>query len=672
MQYNLLIESLGVYLPENRKTSQEIVEGCAKKIKLPLERLTGIKERRVAGENEFSLNLSINAVAKCLENSQYGPQDIDLVICCTICKADGPDRLLSIEPSTAIKLIKHFNFKNATGIDISNACAGMFTGIKIAHHFLQSDDYETVLVVSGEYISHVSETAQKEIENVLDPRLACLTLGDAGAAVVLKKTECRDVGFHAIDLVTLGHYHPYCIAQPNPREHGGITMLTQSIKLANAGIREAEIHLGKIIRKIKWPLGRIDKIIMHQTSTKSIKSGMEAINRLFKKKVCDEDNTVINIPQRGNTASTTHLVALDDCFKNEKIKSGDSVLFCITASGLTVGTALYTFDDLPERIRSKKQTDKFSQLDSVYSKRQRKGLQKPTMRISSVGILPDLSSEKELPSTSDSAVLAAEECFKKAYFDRQDVDLVIYTGVYRTDFLFEPAIAAIIAGNLHINNRNLKKIDRPTFAFDVTNGALGTLNALEIANKMLDTKNRNHVLITSSEDSRLEEYSTMHSQILGTASAMLLVPSDGGQGFSNYIFKAFPEYLEIMENSIVQEQGYTFIRSYIRDTYQSCMQNGIKVVVDELLEETGLRIEDFRWIIAPQISHSFLQELAVKLEAPKDKFPLALNASKDLYTSSLAYSFWNIFEENKANEGDLGLVISAGSGIQVGCAVYHF
>jgi 3-oxoacyl-[acyl-carrier-protein] synthase III len=672
MQYNLLIESLGVYLPENRKTSQEIVEGCTRKIKLPLERLTGIKERRVAGENEFSLNLSINAVSECLNNSKYAPEDIDLVICSTICKADGPDRLLSLEPSTAIRLIKHFNFKNAAGIDVSNACAGMFTGIKIAHHLLQSDDYESVLVVSGEYISHVSETAQKEIENILDPRLASLTLGDAGAAVILKKTERKDIGFHEIDLATLGHYHPYCIAQPNDKKHGGVTMLTQSIKLASAGIREAEIHLGNIIKRAKWPLEQIDKIIMHQTSIKSIKSGMEAINRIFKKKVCDENNTVINIPERGNTASTTHLVALNDCFKNQKIQSGDSVLFCITASGLTVGTALYTFDDLPERIRLKTQSNQFSQPHLTYPKKQRKGLQKPTMRISAVGVLPELNAHEAMPSTTDIAVLAAEECFKKAYFDRQDVDLVIYTGVYRTDFLFEPAMAAIIAGDLCINKKNLKKIDRPTFAFDVTNGAMGTLNALEIANKMLDTKNRNHVLVTSSEDAQLEGYSMTGNQILGTASAMLLVPSDAGQGFSNYIFRAFPEYLGTMESNILQEHGRTFVRGSVDDSYVTCMQTGIKSVVDELLEETGLQIEDFKWVIAPQINHHFIEGLAAKLKMPISKFALTLNTDKDLYTSSLAYSFWNIFEENKADKGDLGLVISAGSGIQAGCAIYHF
>ena len=69
---------------------------------------------------------------------------------------------------------------NAIAFDISNACAGMFTGISVADAYLKTGLVHRAMVVSGEYITHLTETAQKEIEGPMDSRLACLTLGDAG------------------------------------------------------------------------------------------------------------------------------------------------------------------------------------------------------------------------------------------------------------------------------------------------------------------------------------------------------------------------------------------------------------------------------------------------------------------------------------------------------------
>src|SRR5207249_478350 len=54
--------------------------------------------------------------------------------------------------------------------------------------------------------------------------------------------------------------------------------------------------------------------------------------------------------RRGNTATTTHFVALADGIASGRIRSGDRVIFAISGSGLTLGTALYTLDDLPDRM----------------------------------------------------------------------------------------------------------------------------------------------------------------------------------------------------------------------------------------------------------------------------------------------------------------------------------
>ncbi len=185
LKQNTIIESIGVYLPSNSVSTSEILNGCKNKIQFPLENITGIKNRRVAGQDEFSIDLAKNAIADCLARSKYNPADIDLLICCNISRYDDVG-LMTFEPNTSIKLREYFGFTNAIVFDITNACAGMFTGIYIANALIKTGAIKRGLVVSGEYITHLSQTAQKEIESFMDTRLACLTLGDAGAALILE------------------------------------------------------------------------------------------------------------------------------------------------------------------------------------------------------------------------------------------------------------------------------------------------------------------------------------------------------------------------------------------------------------------------------------------------------------------------------------------------------
>ncbi|HWS83041.1 MAG TPA: amino acid adenylation domain-containing protein, partial [Ktedonobacteraceae bacterium] len=203
---NMLIESIGTYLPPKIVSSDEIVKSCIKPLRFPLARLTGINNRRMAGETEFGLDLSKKAIADCLANSKYNPQDIDLLICCSIsrCNAAGPQ--FTFEPSTSIQLKRHFGFSNAITFDVSNACTTLFTGMYIAEAFLKTGMIRRAMVLSGEYISHLILTAQKEIEDFMDSRLACLTVGDAGAALILERSPDTQIGFHEFEMYTVGRY----------------------------------------------------------------------------------------------------------------------------------------------------------------------------------------------------------------------------------------------------------------------------------------------------------------------------------------------------------------------------------------------------------------------------------------------------------------------------------
>ena len=342
---NVVIESIGVYLPPTSVSTDEVVAGCKNRIDFPLEDMTGIKSRRVSAKNEFTSDIAFAAVKECLENSQYGPEEIDLVVCCHIGRDEQPNSA-AIEPGTAMYLKRQFKFPNAVAFDISNACAGMFTGISVAESYLNSGAARRAIVVSAEHISPVMTTAQQEISGFIDPRIACLTLGDAGAAILLQHAPNNNVGFDELELYTLSKYSSMCIGRPTEFPHGGpILVVPDPIKHTTIAIENSVAHSKLVLDRSSWKAEGIDWVIMHQTSERSLLDGARAINQAFDCRICNEENTINNLSLRGNTASTSHFVAVWDNILNGEIKSGDNVVFGITGSGQTIGTGLYTFDE---------------------------------------------------------------------------------------------------------------------------------------------------------------------------------------------------------------------------------------------------------------------------------------------------------------------------------------
>ncbi len=145
---NTVIESIGTYLPAEVVSTDAVLAGCTAEVGIPLERLTGIKNRRVAGRGEYSIDLARQAMDDCLARSSYGPEEIDMVIACNISRCDGPEHKFVFEPGTATRLRDRCGLTNAIAFDISNACAGMWTGINVADAYLKTGLVQRAMVVS--------------------------------------------------------------------------------------------------------------------------------------------------------------------------------------------------------------------------------------------------------------------------------------------------------------------------------------------------------------------------------------------------------------------------------------------------------------------------------------------------------------------------------------------
>jgi acyl-CoA:acyl-CoA alkyltransferase len=196
------ISEVSSYLPEQIISNEDIEKRInQQKIILPngvLERLFGSKERRFADKNEQVSDLAAKAALPIVEKT--GRENVDCLIFSAAC-ADV------IEPATA-NIIQHKLGLDCPSFDIKNACNSFLSAFQVGISLIQSAHYERILIVNGEKLN---DTIQFNVENENDLRkhLAAYTLGDAGAAALLEKSN-DESGFIFQKFKTKGKYWELC------------------------------------------------------------------------------------------------------------------------------------------------------------------------------------------------------------------------------------------------------------------------------------------------------------------------------------------------------------------------------------------------------------------------------------------------------------------------------
>jgi 3-oxoacyl-[acyl-carrier-protein] synthase III len=670
---NTLIESLGVYLPSTRLTTEEVLQGCANPIDFQLEAFTGIKSRRVVGENEYSFDLAYKAARQCLERSAWSAADVDMVLCCNISRRDGAN-FITYEPSTAVTLAKALDIRNAITFDVNNACAGMFTGILVARAYLSLGLIRNAMVVSGEHISHILRVAQREVTGFLDPRMPCLTLGDAGAAMMLENSDHPEKGMRDLELYTVGAHSNLCVAKVSSKTPGLPVMHTDAVALSTASIKHGVEHASFIQRRRDYPMDNLDHMIPHQTAKTSIVASIKATNRHHGRVVLRAKQVFMNLEERGNTASTSHAVALFDGIQDGRVGSNQNILFVIGASGLTVGTGVYTLDDLPDRMLGNKPTTPRSTPLHVPAAK----LERKPGSYSGVGFVALGFAEAAQPEC-DSVVMSTEagtRALEQWGKDRNDIGLLVNVGVYRSEYLSEPAVAAMLAGELHLNDTIQADSPRKTLAFDLLNGALGFLNACEFGVRYIEAGRSDAVLISASEvENNLPDRAFPLMGLKQAASATVLERSGRGDaGFGRFVFKSFPEYADCVTARAESSPDYqeAFVRWHRAPGWPSCLIECVPVAVRELLELEQLEAAAMSVIVIQQLPGAVINALAERLGVPRDRFVDASDETGDWFTSALPRAMARVQQLGMSTSGSIALLIGVGSGVQVGCATYRF
>jgi 3-oxoacyl-[acyl-carrier-protein] synthase-3 len=319
------IVGTGSYLPEkviNNFDLEKMVDTTDEWI---TER-TGIKERRIASENEATSDLCYQAALRALEMAQIKPEELDLIIVAT----STPD---TVYPSTACWLQKKLKIKGQGAFDISAGCSGFLYAFLVAGSLIEAKVAKKVLVCGGEVMSKVVNW---------EDRATCVLFGDgAGACVVVPSNG--DSGILSANLGADGS-----LAELLYQPAGGTRMpasertVKEKLHYVHMKGREvfkhAVIWMGKAAEKAlkdaQVTVEEIKLFIPHQANMRII----QATNERAK---IPEEKTYIILHKYGNMSAATIPVALDEAYRNGKIKDGDLILMSAFGTGFTWAGMVY-------------------------------------------------------------------------------------------------------------------------------------------------------------------------------------------------------------------------------------------------------------------------------------------------------------------------------------------
>ncbi|BDC98583.1 3-oxoacyl-[acyl-carrier-protein] synthase 3 protein 2 [Persicobacter psychrovividus] len=283
---------------------------------------TGIKERRfLKGEDQGSSVMGIEAVKGLLEKTNTAPEEVDLVLCCTV----TPDMFF---PATANIIANGVGAKNAFGFDLNAACSGFLYGLVTGSQFIETGKYKKVVVVGADKMSSIID---------YNNRSTCVLFGDGAAAVMLEPTE-EAVGVIDSELQADGVGEPYLHMKAGgsrrPSTHETIDANEHTIHQEGSTVfkfavtKMADVS-AEIVERNQLAPEEISYLVPHQANLRIIDATRRRVGLPVEK-------VMMNIDRYGNTTNATIPLCLWDYEK--KLKKGDNLILAAFGGGFTWGS----------------------------------------------------------------------------------------------------------------------------------------------------------------------------------------------------------------------------------------------------------------------------------------------------------------------------------------------
>ncbi len=342
------IEALGIRLPATVQTTPQLAALVPGLGEVDIEKITGIAERRVydpePAVREDSFGMALSAARDALESSRYEAADLDIVVSASITRFKDGSRF-TFEPSFAAMLARELGARSAIHFDVSNACAGMMTGVWLLDRMIRSGAVRRGLVVSGEQATRVAQTAAREMTDSYDPQFASLSVGDSASAVVMDVSADAADRIHYIELMTCSEYSHLCMGMPSDRTPG-IALYTDNKKMHNRDRLKLwpRFHADFLAKRGRTFAGEeFDYVIQHQVGTRFI----DYVNQTAEDEFAAPMPASLSVVERyGNTATTSHFLTLCEHLRAGSARPGAKYLLVPAASGVVTGALSATLTNV--------------------------------------------------------------------------------------------------------------------------------------------------------------------------------------------------------------------------------------------------------------------------------------------------------------------------------------
>ena len=314
------ITGTGGYLPAKRLTNKDL-ESLVETSDDWIVSRTGIRERHIAADNEFTSDLALHASRKALEMAGRSPADVDLIVLAT----STPDMVF---PSSACLLQAKLGVKKGAAFDVQAVCSGFVYALSTADLYVRSGQHRCALVIGAEVFSRILDWKD---------RGTCVLFGDGAGAVVLEASDIPGIlsshlhadGSYASILNTPGHVCGGAVqGDPTLKMDGG-AVFRLAVRVLEESAHEALSANGMTVADL-------DAYIPHQANVR-------IVSHVAKKLGLPESKCIVTVDRHANTSAASIPLALDVAVRDGRIRKGSNVLLQGVGGGFTWGSVLLKY-----------------------------------------------------------------------------------------------------------------------------------------------------------------------------------------------------------------------------------------------------------------------------------------------------------------------------------------
>lgn len=315
-----IIKGIGSYLPERVLTNEELAAKVDTSDTWIRER-TGIGQRHIAAEGEFTSDLGLAAAKAALADAGLEAQDVDLIVVATT----TPDYTF---PSTATIIQEGLGIHHGAAFDIQAVCSGFIYGVNVVDSLLRTGTAKNALLIGAETFSRILDW---------EDRTTCVLFGDGAGAVVMSANDDENTGIMNTFIRSDGAHCKLLYVDGGPSrtqtvghvQMVGNQVFKYAVKDISAAMVECADGAGVSISDIDW-------FVPHQANQR-------ILNGVAKRLKLKPEQVISTVEFHANTSAASVPLAMDAAVKDGRIKRGDLVMLEAFGGGFTWGAALFRF-----------------------------------------------------------------------------------------------------------------------------------------------------------------------------------------------------------------------------------------------------------------------------------------------------------------------------------------